>query len=101
MGKKKKDLPGPVASFIEHLPDRQKALQEALDKDDYFIVKRYAHQLKAAVLFGYPALGDAADKLDKAADKEDAKLCKTLGAEVISAVGDIVDGKVEWDDSDF
>ena len=84
------DLADIIAQFIDGLPDKLRSMREALDHGDFETLQRLAHQLKGAGgSYGYPALTDAAKRLEDAAkvqDREAATLAFASFSDLCRAV---------------
>jgi len=62
------DLAEILQLFVEELPQRIAALNDALGREDYQTIARLAHQLKgAAGGYGFPAITEVAAQLEKTA----------------------------------
>ncbi len=62
------DLAEILQTFVEELPQRIAALNDALGREDYQTIARLAHQLKgAAGGYGFPSITEVAAQLEKTA----------------------------------
>ena len=88
------DLAEVIDQFVADLPGRVQQMRAALANGCFQELQRLAHQLKGAGgSYGYPALSDAANRLDDAAKASDTEGATLAMKELAELAGAIVAGR--------
>ena len=88
------DLPEVIDAFVAGLPQRVRAMQEAIAGSHYEELERFAHQMKGAGgSFGYPIVTEVAKVLERAAKDRDAEAVTLSLARLATAIQAIQRGR--------